>query len=91
MKRLYLALIFFGMLISFSVGAEQFIIKPKTQGEVTFVTGGVGEDERNAMQAMRAVELEPAIFGKGYRIKTLLVFYSIRCFSIQIADRDWFG
>ncbi|MDO9048133.1 MAG: carboxypeptidase regulatory-like domain-containing protein [Methylobacter sp.] len=54
MKRLYLALIFLCMLISFSVGAEEFIIKPQTQGEVMFVTGGVGENERNAMQAMRA-------------------------------------
>ncbi|MDO9271001.1 MAG: carboxypeptidase regulatory-like domain-containing protein [Methylobacter sp.] len=54
MKRLYLALIFLCILSSFSVGAEEFIIKPQTQGEVTFVTGGVGENERNAMQAMRA-------------------------------------
>jgi len=54
MKRLYLALISLSMLISFSVVAEPFIIKPQTQGEVTFVTGGVGEDERSAMQAMRA-------------------------------------
>ncbi len=54
MKRLCLALIFLCILSGFSVAAEeQLIIKPQTQGEVTFVTGGVGEDERNAMEAMR--------------------------------------
>ena len=30
------------------------MIKPQTQGEVSFVSGGVGGDERSAMQAIRA-------------------------------------
>ena len=53
MKRLHLALILPCILFSFQVVAES-MIKPQTQGEVTFVSGGVGGDERNAMQAIRA-------------------------------------
>ena len=53
MKRLHLALILPCILLSFQVVAES-MIKPQTQGEVTFVSGGVGGDERNAMQAIRA-------------------------------------
>ena len=54
MKRLYLALILPFALFSFPAFAEQSLIKPQTQGEVNFVSGGVGVDEMNAMQAMRA-------------------------------------
>lgn len=53
MKQLRLALILPCILLSFHVVAEP-IINPQTQGEVTFVSGGVGGDERNAMQAIRA-------------------------------------
>ncbi|MCK9394742.1 MAG: carboxypeptidase regulatory-like domain-containing protein [Methylobacter sp.] len=53
MRPLYLALIFYCVLFSFPAAAEQSPIKPQTQGEVTFVSGGVGTDERNALQAMR--------------------------------------
>jgi len=53
MKRLHLALILPCILFSFQAVAES-MIKPQTQGEVTFVSGGVGGDERNAMQAIRA-------------------------------------
>jgi hypothetical protein len=53
MKRLQLALIVTCILISFQ-GVAESIIKPQTQGDVTFVSGGVGGDERNAMQAIRA-------------------------------------
>jgi hypothetical protein len=42
------------MLFSFPAVAEEELIKPQTQGEVTFVNGGVGGDEQNAMQALRA-------------------------------------
>lgn len=54
MKRLHLVVIFFCILFSLLSVAELSPIKPKTQGEVTFVSGGVGADERSAMQAIRA-------------------------------------
>lgn len=54
MKQLHLALILPCILFSFSAVAQQSPITPQTQGEVTFVSGGVGGDEQNAMQAMRA-------------------------------------
>jgi hypothetical protein len=53
MKQLQLALILPCFLFSFQVVAET-MIKPQTQGDVTFVSGGVGGDERSAMQAIRA-------------------------------------
>jgi len=54
MKKLYLALILPCVLFSFPVLAEQSGIQPQTQGEVTFVSGGVGGEEQNALQAMKA-------------------------------------
>ncbi|MDD1621036.1 MAG: carboxypeptidase-like regulatory domain-containing protein [Methylococcaceae bacterium] len=55
MKRLHLALILPCVLFSISGFAEeQPLITPQTQGEVSFVSGGVGGDEREAMQAIRA-------------------------------------
>lgn len=54
MKRLRLVLILPCIVFSFSAFAEQSLIKPRTQGEVIFVSGGVGADEQNAMQAIRA-------------------------------------
>jgi hypothetical protein len=53
MKQLQLALILPCFLFSFQVVAET-MIKPQTQGDVTFVSGGVGGDERSVMQAIRA-------------------------------------
>lgn len=53
MKKLQLAFILTCILFSFQTMAES-IIKPQTQGDVTFVSGGVGSDERNEMQAIRA-------------------------------------
>jgi hypothetical protein len=52
MKQLHLTLILPCILFSFQAVAES-MIKPQTQGEVTFISGGVGGDERNAMQAIR--------------------------------------
>lgn len=60
MKRLYLVLIFSCVLSGIpafadeSASAEEPVLTPKTQGEVRFVSGGVGYDEQQAMQAMRA-------------------------------------
>jgi len=54
MKRLRLVLILANILFCFPAFAEQSLIKPQSQGEVTFVSGGVGVDEQNAMQTMRA-------------------------------------
>ncbi|MGZ8159675.1 MAG: carboxypeptidase-like regulatory domain-containing protein [Methylobacter sp.] len=53
MKQLHLAFILLCILFSFSAVAEPPLIKQQTQGEVPFVSGGVGGDEQNAMQAMR--------------------------------------
>lgn len=41
------------LMLSFLVFAEETSLKPQTQGEVSFVSGGVGGDERDAMRAMR--------------------------------------
>ncbi len=54
MKKLYLALILPCVLFSLPALAEQSGIQPQTQGEVTFVSGGVGGEEQNALQAMKA-------------------------------------
>ena len=54
MQRLSLALIFPCVLFSFPAVGDEPLISPQTQGEVTFVSGGVGADEQNAMQAIRA-------------------------------------
>jgi hypothetical protein len=54
MKRPSLALMLPCLLLSFAALAEPPALKPQTQGEVTFVSGGVGSDEQNAMQAVRA-------------------------------------
>ncbi len=54
MKKLYSALILPCVLFSLPALAEQFSIQPQTQGEVTFVSGGVGGEEQNAMRAMQS-------------------------------------
>ena len=54
MKSLYLALILSCVLLSLPSLAEESAIQPQTQGDVTFVTGGVGIDERNELDATRA-------------------------------------
>lgn len=54
MKWLYIALVFSCTLSSFPAIGELSVIKPQTQGGVTFVSGGVGDDEQKALQAIRA-------------------------------------
>ena len=73
MKRLHLALILPCVLFSFPAFAEEALINPQTQGEVTFVSGGVGGDERNEMQALRA----------GYNLNLL---FSIRGTGEYLSD-----
>jgi hypothetical protein len=34
--------------------AEQAVLQPQSQGDVTFVSGGIGRDEADAMQALRS-------------------------------------
>ncbi len=41
------------LMLSFWVFAEESLLQPKTQGEVSFVSGGVGGDERDVMHAIR--------------------------------------
>ena len=42
------------VMLSFLVYAQQPSIKPQVQGQVNFVSGGIGGDERDALQLMRA-------------------------------------
>ena len=68
MKPLYLALILPCLLLSPPSFAGEYAIQPQTQGEVTFVTGGVGLDERNELNATRAnynLSLLFSVQGKG--------------------------
>ena len=68
MKPLYLALILPCLLLSLPSLAEESAIQPQTQGDVTFVTGGVGLDERNELNATRAnynLSLLFSVQGKG--------------------------
>jgi len=41
-------------MLSFLVFAEEPALQQQTQGEVSFVSGGVGGDERDAMRAVRS-------------------------------------
>lgn len=54
MKLFRLMLILPWIAYSFSAIADSAPLQPQTQGEVTFVSGGIGGDERDALQAMRA-------------------------------------
>lgn len=58
MKRLHNLLAIPCFLVSLSVFADEPavsppILKPQTQNDVTFVSGGIGESERNAIQAVK--------------------------------------
>ena len=67
MKRIQIAVLLPVLLISTFAFADQTSIKAQTQGEVTFVSGGVGVDEQQAMKAMKSeYQLEPVIFRKGH-------------------------
>ncbi len=68
MKPLYLALILPCLLLSLPSLGEESAIQPQTQGDVTFVTGGVGIDERNELDATRAnynLSLQFSVQGSG--------------------------
>jgi hypothetical protein len=54
MKKIHLALILPCILLGLPAIAQQTSLVPQAQGEVTFVSGGVGGEEREAMKAMRA-------------------------------------
>ena len=54
MKRLNPALIIFFILFSYSALAGEALINPQTQNGVTFVSGGVGGEEWDALQGIRA-------------------------------------
>lgn len=53
MKRLHPILILLCFLFSLSAFADEDLLKPQTQGDVTFVSGGIGENERHAIQAIK--------------------------------------
>jgi len=80
MKKIHFALILAGILFGFSAVAEQSLIKQQSQGEVVFVSGGVGEDEQHAMQAMRGdynLNLLFSIQGSGEYLSDV---------KVQVAD-----
>lgn len=81
MKKLHFALILPCFLFSLSIQADQYPLKPETQGDITFVSGGIGETERTAMQDMKAdynLNLLFAYKGTGEFISDV---------NVQIADR----
>ena len=54
MKRHYLMRILPCILFSFSAFADELAIQPQSQGDVTFVSGGVSGEERALLDATRA-------------------------------------
>lgn len=46
-------LLIFTFLNGFAVFAESTVVQPQAQGDITFVSGGVGLDEVDAMQALK--------------------------------------
>ncbi|MCK9635383.1 MAG: carboxypeptidase regulatory-like domain-containing protein [Methylobacter tundripaludum] len=53
MKKLRYTLILPCFLFSLYAFADEYPLNPQTQGDVTFVSGGIGEDERNAMKTIK--------------------------------------
>jgi hypothetical protein len=65
--KLFLSLIFSLLLFTPAYG-DATGIKPQTQGDVTFVSGGVGEDEHKALRAIQGqynLHLTFAVKGSG--------------------------
>jgi len=54
MKQFYLILIFTCSLFNNLAFGEESLLKAQTQGDVVFVSGGIGSDEQNALQTVRA-------------------------------------
>ena len=68
MKRLQFPLMLACVLIGFYAFAGKNAIQSQTQGDVEFVTGGVGEDEHKAMRAIQGdynMHLVFAVKGTG--------------------------
>ncbi len=65
MKRLINILISLLLLFSFVANAEHQGVKPQSQGDVTFVSGGVGSDEKDAMEAVRTEYNLHLLFAEG--------------------------
>ncbi len=53
MKQLRYTLILPCFLFSLHVFADEYPLNPQTQGDVAFVSGGIGESERNAMKTIK--------------------------------------
>jgi len=54
MKRLYLVIMLSTVLLGLPAAAQQTPLTPHMQGNISYISGGVGSDEREALQAMRA-------------------------------------
>ncbi len=65
--KLFLSIMFSFLLFTSAYG-QTAGIKPQTQGDVTFVTGGVGEEEHKALRAIQGrynLHLTFAVKGSG--------------------------
>lgn len=65
MKRLAKPLIGLLLLSSLVAIADQLVIKPQNQGDVIYVSGGVGSDEKEAMDAARPEYNVHLLFAQG--------------------------
>lgn len=54
MKLIHYALILPWLIYSFSASADSSPLRIQTQGDVAFVSGGIGGDERDALQAVHS-------------------------------------
>jgi hypothetical protein len=53
MNRLHYTLILPFFLFSLCAHAQAYLPQPQAQGDVTFISGGIGENERNALEAVK--------------------------------------
>lgn len=65
--KLFLSIMFSFLIFTHAYGQTSGI-KPQTQGDISFVTGGVGEDEQKALRAIQGqynLHLTLAVKGSG--------------------------
>ena len=76
MKRISLALLLSTLLFGMPAVALQPPLTPHMQGNVSYISGGVGDDEREALQAMQAdynLSLLFSVQGSGEYISDVTV------------------
>ncbi|WP_020485205.1 hypothetical protein [Methylomonas sp. MK1] len=76
MKLIQYALILPWLVYSFSASADSSPLLTQTQGDVVFVSGGIGGDERDALQAVRSdynLSLQFSMQGSGEYLSDVAV------------------